>query len=365
MSARVIPPLAAISPGVADQDALFTVTDTQFTASTLPEAPPSAYNGGTTYALGNTVSVSAAGNAFDVYESLQNSNTGHTPASSGSWWKLLGRTYGVYAGGTAYVTGDRAIDATAHLEYQALANSTGAGLDDETKWQLQGATNRWRAVDILRNTKATGPSGTSFTIAPGQRIDAIGLAGLVADRFEISLKVGGIEQWSYEEALSTRNTQSWSDYFFGAFGFLLVTAVFDIPKYSGAEITITFFRLTGDIEVGGIWINEAVYLGELETEPGVDRRSFSTIDRQVGGELILIRRVTKPTNRWVAYCPKDRLSKIKPLPDQLDAVPAMWVGLDNSSDAYFDLVTLVAIYNRFTITPGHPDVRIELDLEEA
>jgi hypothetical protein len=373
MSARVIPPLTAISPGVAvsdDEDAspldaLFTITEAQYTATSLPETPPAAYNAGTTYALGNKVSVAGANNSFVVYESLQNSNTGNTPASSPLWWKVLGTTYGVYAGGTAYVTDDRAIDATNHLEYKALANSTGAGLADTTKWQLQGPTNAWRAVDVLRNTKGTGPSGTYFTITPGKRIDAIGLAGLVADSFTLTLKVAGVTKWTYTEALSTRNTLTWSDYFFGAFLYLDVSAVFDIPKYSSADITLTFNRASGDVSIGAIWINEAVYLGETETEPNVDRRNFSTIDRRSDGSLVLIRRQTKPKNSYVVFCPKDQLSKVKPIPDELNAVPAMWVFLEDVADEYFDLVTQVGIYTRFTITPGHPDARLDIELEEA
>lgn len=365
MSARVIAPLAAVSPGVTPLDALFTVTAAQFTSTTLPETAPAAYNAGTAYAIGDKVSVSGAANSFVVYESLQNANTGYTPASEPTWWKVLGTTYGVYNGATAYVAGDRVIDATNHLEYLSLVGSTGVALTDETKWQIQGPTNAWRAFDVLRNTKATGPSGTTFVITPGKRIDAIGLAGMVADSFTITVKVSGVTKWTYTESLSTRNTLTWSDYFFGAFTFRSVSAVFDIPKYAGADITITFERSSGDIEIGGIWINEAVYLGELETEPGVDRRNFSTIDRTTAGTIVLIRRATKPTNNWVVNLDKALLPKVTPLPEQLNAVPAFWVGLSAITDEYFELVTLVAVYTRFTITPGHPNPRIDLNLEET
>lgn len=364
MTARVIPPLAAISPGVTEGDALFTVTDAQFTGTTLPEVPPAAWSSGTTYGLAATSSVAVGGNAFDVYESLQVGNANHAPASSPTWWKLRGRTYGAFVLGS-YAKGDIVVDPSTHLEYESQVAANTAPLTDTAAWVLLGPDNVWRALDVLRNTKASGPSGTSFTITPGKRIDAIGLAGMVADRVEISLSVAGVEKWSHSESLSTRNTQSWSDYFFGAFSFRATTAIFDIPKYSGAEVTITFHRSSGEIEVGGIWINEAVYLGELEVDPNVDRRNFSTIDRKPTGELILIRRRTIPTNTWTVFCPKDRLSKVKPLPEELNAVPAMWVGLDATDDAYFDLVTMVAVYTRFTITPGHPDARIDLDLEET
>lgn len=364
MTARVIPPLAAISPGVSEDDALFTITGVQLTAATLPEAPAALWSSATTYTLGGKASLAVGGNAFDVYESLQAGNTNHSPDVSPTWWKLLGRTHGLFAAGS-YGLKDVVIDAATHLEYESQVAANTAPVTDTGKWVLLGPSNLWRAFDVLRNTKAAGPSGTSFTITPGKRIDAIGLAGLVADRVEISLSVGGEEMWSHSEGLSTRNTQSWSDYFFGAFSFRSVTAVFDIPKYSGAVITITLLRATGNVEIGAIFMNEAVYLGELEVDPNVDRRNFSTIDRKPTGELVLIRRRTIPANSWTVFCPKNRLSKVKSLPEELNAVPAMWVGLDATDDEYFDLVTMVAVYTRFTITPGHPDARIDLDLEET
>jgi hypothetical protein len=355
-----------VSPGVSDIDALFTVTGAQFTSSTLPEAPPPAWSSGTTYALGATASIAAGvANALDVYESIQApGNTNRAPASSPAWWKLLGRTYPVYAAGT-YAAGDRVIDPVAHLEYQSLVSGNAATLADATKWQLLGPTNKWRAVDVLRNTKASGPSGTTFVFTPGQRIDAVGLAGLLADSFTLTLKVAGVTKWTHTERLTTRNTLTWSDYFFGAFGYRGETGVFDIPRYSGCQLTLTFTRANGDIEVGGIWINEAVYLGELEAEPNVGRRNFSTVDRKAGGELTLIRRQNKKTNTWTLFCPKDRLSKVSPLPDDLDAVPAMWFGLEDVTDEYFGLVAIVAIHTRFDITPGQADARIDLGLEET
>ena len=355
MPARVIPPLTGASP---------TITAAMLTATNVPEAPPAAYNGGTTYGLDAEVSVAWANNSFDVYRSLQAGNTGHTPATSPTWWRFMGSTYGVYAAGT-YALNDRVIDTTAHLEYLSLVGSNTAALSDETKWALQGPTNRWRAFDVLRGTGTVGPSGVSFTVTPGERVDAVALAGLVADSFSISLTVDGVEKWAYTEDLSSRETLTWSDYFFGAFSYRSVSAVFDIPKYSGAELTITFERASGDVTVGAIWVGNAVSLGELETEPTLDRRNFSTIDRAFDGSAILIQRRTVPKHSWITRPKKSQLKKITPLVDLLNAVPAVWVGLDDTADEYFEPLVLVAIYTRFTITPGHPDPRIDLDLEET
>lgn len=363
--ARVIPPLVAISPGVAGEDALFVVSEAMLTSTTVPEEAPAAYSSGTTYADGAQVSVAAAGNALDVYESLEPGNIGHTPASSPLWWRFVGQTYGVYSAGTPYAEGDRVIDVTTHLQYVALAASTGVALSDASKWKVEGATNRWRALDVLRNTGATAPSPMTYVITPGKRISAVGLSGLLADRFTITVRVGGVVKWTRTEKLSTRITLSWSDYFFGPFTYRSVAGVFDIPKYAEAEIELTFERDNGDVTVGGIWINDAVYLGELETEPGIDRRSFVTFERDLDGNAILIRRPPKPANTWLLFLPKSRLPRVGPLPAELDGVPCFWSGLEDATDEYFEPTTIIGVFTRFTITPGHPDVRIDLELEDA
>ena len=86
----------------------FTVT--AIDSSNVYETVPTAYAGGTTYALGAIASVSGAAKSHTVYESLQAGNIGHTPASSPTYWQAKGTVYDPYNAGTAYVTGDYATD---------------------------------------------------------------------------------------------------------------------------------------------------------------------------------------------------------------------------------------------------------------
>ena len=62
-------------------------TDAVVTSTNVPEATLTAYAGGTTYGLGDRVGEFAEvdGAPQAIYESLQASNTGNTPASSPLW----------------------------------------------------------------------------------------------------------------------------------------------------------------------------------------------------------------------------------------------------------------------------------------
>lgn len=343
-----------------------TITEAMLTATSVPETPPAAYNAGTTYALDAEVSVAGSANSFEVYRSLQASNTGHTPASSPSWWRHLGTTYGVYNAGTAYVTGDRVIDAVNHLEYLALANSTGVALTDATKWQVQGPTNRWKALDLNSSTGTTAPSPLSYTITPGKRVDAVGLAGIVADSYTISVDDGSGEIWTYTENLGTRVVLSWLDWLTKPFTFRSESGVFDLPLISTAVVTITFTRASGDVTVGALFVNRHTFIGDMETAPSDDPENFSTFTRDLEGSAsTFVEKRVIPILTATCLAEAAKVPEIRDLRNALRATPAFYAGLQDPTNPYFGSVQRVGVWRRFKITPDHAGARVEIDVEEA
>ena len=364
-SAGVMRVIESLNPIGATEEVFFSVTDAMLTATNVPETKPAEYNGATTYADGDLVSVSASGNAFDVYESLQVGNTGNTPASSPTFWKLLARTHGVYAAGT-YALGDRAIDATTHLQYVSLADSNTAALSDTTKWRLEGPTNRWRLFDLKRNQVTTVASPLIVEITPGKRVDAVGLTGLVADEITIEVIVAGHVVDTFTASLSTRNTTTWSQYFFGEFTYKDRYSRFDLPPYSSATIRITLTRDSGDVSCGRVVLNKHVPLGEVEAEPEDDALNFSSVTREFDGTSTLIPRRSVPKVSCRVWCDKENVKAARALRNRLPATPAFWSGLDDTSGGYYDSMTILGFYTRFKIGLDHPDhAPIDLEIEEA
>lgn len=99
------------------------VNDSTLVSSSVREAPPLAWDAGTTYALAEERAV-FTGTAATVYRSLQASNTGNTPASSPLWWEDIGDTYAVYSGSTLYLEGDVVIQISDHHEYESLVGAS-------------------------------------------------------------------------------------------------------------------------------------------------------------------------------------------------------------------------------------------------
>lgn len=99
------------------------IDNSNLVSSNVPETPPAAYNAGTTYALGDRVSV-VTGEVYAVYESLVGSNTGNAPASSPTQWLYLADTYAVYSGSTVYVTGEFVISTATNRAYKSLIGAS-------------------------------------------------------------------------------------------------------------------------------------------------------------------------------------------------------------------------------------------------
>lgn len=353
--------MRAIPPMTGDSMA---ITPVMLTSSSVVEAAPAAYAGGTTYALGDMVSV-AAGNPISVYQSLQAANTGHTPASSPTWWVLIGTTYAAYNIGTTYAAGDIVLDATNHLEYTSLIDgNVGNPVTDATKWFLD-SSNRYRMWDLEANTVSTCPSPMVVVVTPGQRVNALAFFGLDAASIEVSVKVGGVEKYNYTASLSERTTTTWTDYFFGAFSFKSRLALFDLPPFTGATITVTLTKVGGQVSCGSCVPGMAVYLGEAELDPVSDAQNFSSVDRDIDGTASLIRRRSVPTTSQVVWCEKANVNKARRLRDDTNALPTVWSTLDDNTDGYHQSFLILGVATRFSIDAAEIDVaKITIEAED-
>lgn len=102
------------------------ITDAMLTATDVPEADYAAWDGGTTYALGDRCI-----KGHKIWESAQAGNTGHDPETSGAAW-----------------------------------------------WLKVSATNRWRLFDLEQVTSTTKSTGMYYELQPGSPINSVHMLGL-------------------------------------------------------------------------------------------------------------------------------------------------------------------------------------------
>lgn len=350
---NVIPPLA--------------INSTRLTSSTVPETAPAAYAGGTTYALDATASVAGAAGLITVYKSLAGSNTGHTPASSPTWWAAIGDTYQLYAGGTTYALGDVVLDATNHLVYESLAGSNlGNALTDVTKWLPLGASNRYAMFDLIRDTATSVPSPLTVVLAPGQRINSLALMGLVATGAVITGVSGATTVCSRTIDLNTREVLDWYDYYFALFSNQPSVVLFDLPPYSDLVLTITLTNTGGNVECAACVIGSFEYIGDVQAEAESDVLNFSAVTRDFAGNTsVMVQRRNVPRTVQNIVVDKARVNRVRALRSALAGMPAVWSGVLNDTDGYFESMLIVGFYKRFTLNLKNQSFAVaSLELEE-
>lgn len=343
------------------------ITDARLTSTTVVETAPAAYNAGTTYALAATASVAGAAGLLTVYRSLQASNTGNAPASSPLWWVAIGDTYQVYDAGATYALGDMVIDPVAHLVYESLvAGNIGQALTNAAKWLELGPTNPWAMFDTLRNTATSVPGSLTVVLTPGRRVDALALLAVVADSVTVTMMNGLEEVYSYTASLIYRDVSGWYDYFFRPFSRQPSIALFNLPPYTEGVITVTLTAATGSVQCGACVIGSAEFIGRVEAEAESDVLNFSTVSRDfAGGTSAVVQRRNVPKTIQRILVDKSRVNRIRAVRDQLAATPAVYAGISNGVDGYFEALLILGFYKRFSISLRHPQHAIaSLELEE-
>lgn len=346
------------------------ITPAKLTSSTATEIhAPTAYGAGTTYAYGAIASVAAD---FAIYESLAASNLANTPKSSPLWWRKLGPTETAYNAGTTYALGDT-VSANQRCYESLAASNTGNPLPvlpetETTKWIDVGPTNKWAMFDLDRNTQTVTASPMTVVFAPGQRINTLGLTGLVANSLTVtatSVLGGGTVYDSGAVDLNTRAVADGYDYAFEPFSTQPSWVAFDLPPYSDIIITIVISSTSGNVKCGSLVAGTFIYLGDAQHGAVNDGLNFSTVTRDLYGKATLVKRRTAPKTRQALKLPVPRINKALAARVLLNATPALYAGIDKSYSGHFEMFLIMGIYTAFEIDATDArDVTINLVLEE-
>lgn len=354
MTAYVIPPVTY--EAIATSDYRFGITDDMLLYSSVPEAPPAAYNAGTPYALGAEVSSGTVGEVISVWRSLQDGNTGN-PLVEGAWWKLAGTTYAEWSPTQAYAQGHLVLRTTNHQVYRRVTAGTTAQEPEKdatgVNWVLVGTTNRWAMFDMLSGaaTKAIGP--VVIKLKPG-RISSVGLLGVSDGIATFLMEAGGEDVWTPEPySLDRTVIASWEDYFFAPFDPIANIVMLDVPTYAAGELTITIQAGVG-FSLQWLVVGTATPLGETEWDPRIQDESGAVVERDKFNELQRIQRngdLTLINQKMVidkALIPAARAAlRIA------RSCPSIFTGLENQQDEYAALLTMLAINTSSDISPAN------------
>lgn len=325
-----------------------TITDALLTSSSVPEAAPAAYAGGTTYALGDQVSTGTVGGVITVYESLQAANTGHTPSSSPTWWKSVAETYSTYAAGTTYAAGDLVLVVATHKVYLSLtAGNVGNYPPTDVlavtpKWSDQGATNRWRAFDQKVGVQVTQTGDMVYTFLPGiiTALSAINVGGVSATLVMTDPTDGEVYNQTVD-LIDTGNVFDAWTYFFAPFYTVDAFSFTDLPPY-GAATSVLTIESDDTATCGEIVVGLITTLGETMASPELRIKSYSRITVDDFGNRTIVSRAYSKQRSFRVLVENYAVGAVEKTLAALRDTPVVWI---NGEDT--NLAAALLVYGFF------------------
>jgi len=236
-----------------------------------------------------------------------------------------------------------------------------------TDWWIEsGVSNRYACVDLARNTQTVAASPLTVVMSAGERINSIAVMGMEADSLRIQMHNGATQVYDKSFDLRLRVVRDGYEYAFKPFDLQPSVVQFDLPPFSASTVTLTLERSTGTVKLGSVLLGNYVYLGATEYNAVNDALNFSTIDRDIYGTATLVPRRTLPKTTQTCRIDKAYVNDLLDARTRLNAVPAVWSGLDDSgSSGYFEALLILGIYKQFSINMSEfSSAKLTLELEE-
>lgn len=202
------------------------------------------------------------------------------PAVDGALWNS----------GTSYTIGQRAyVLGTTNKLYQALtANTNKPPATSPTDWIEVSYTNTYRMFDTVNSSqsKATGPTAKTVVFDAG-RINAIYIGNISGvSTVNVLVKNGATTVYSKTVNMAANNVFNWYDYWFAPIILQDALALFDLPPYSAARVTLTFTG-GGEMAVGTVQVGMFKDLGQVQWQPNVRHLDYSTYKTDTFGNVTI------------------------------------------------------------------------------
>ena len=289
------------------------VTDTILDSTDVPENDYAEWNVGTTYDVGDRVILVST---HRIYESLQGSNTGNSPATLGSAF-----------------------------------------------WIDAGPTNRWSVFDTSVSTQTVQADTITYQLIPGEAVNSIGILNITSGT-EINITMvspasGGVVYERTFDLSALPLTPDWWAWFYGQKSAPTQSIALDLPSYTDCEITIEILG-GSDLAVGVLLIGSQQNFGlGIKYGARVGIQDYSRKETNIFGETILVQRAFAKRANFNLFINKAEVDSFQNTLSTIRAVPVLWIGSDD-----YEATTLFGFYKNFDILisyPDHSDCELEIE----
>lgn len=228
------------------------------------------------------------------------------------------------------------------------------------KWREVGFINRYKMFDYTRNDSSTGSNTLNVQVSLPQRIDSVALVGMSnIDTIVVELVYSGGTYVIYNGS-NNYVEDSVTKYY-------ETRTFFNIPPFLNGtlHVTLTAPGGTGTISVKYLVVGQEEDVGLLQNGLTVDAINFSKVDRDTYGNSTLIRRRNVPKIRGSLALEPKVVDRVSVLRDSLNAKPALWIGIDSTTNSYYNSLVILGIYKVFSFNIDNPvQVLADIEIEE-
>lgn len=228
------------------------------------------------------------------------------------------------------------------------------------KWREVEFINRYKLLDYTRNNSSVATNTLNVQVSLPQRIDSVALVGMSnVNTILVDLVHGGGTYVIYNGSNSYVEDSVTKYYETRTF--------FDIPPYLNGTLRVT---LTAPGGVGTVSIRYLVAglkedIGKIQNGLTVDATNYSKVDRDIYGNSTLIRRRNIPKINGTLAIDAPHVDRVSVLRNSLNATPALWIGLDDTTSDYYNSLVIMGIYKVFSFNIDNPiQVIADIEIEE-
>ena len=204
--------------------------------------------------------------------------------------------YPAWSAGVSYVKGDMVYVNSTLKEYEAQTPGSNHNpvTDNGTYWLETGSVNRWRAFNSSVNQKTANANTIVYTIGVSKLTQGVSFFNLEAASVRVRvLDNANPRQAVYSKTLGLVSSEAiidYTSYFNEPISFKSEALFIGLPAFVGYQLEITIDAGAGTARVGQISIGRVHNLGVTGDGTGLGLLDFSTKERDIYGNLIIVER---------------------------------------------------------------------------
>lgn len=260
-----------------------------------------------------------------------------------------------WSGALSYSVGDRVrVDSEKKTYENVVAGieNISPHLGTSSHWVEVEYMNTYAMFDTLRRTKSYANNSIEINISYSNSIDSVILLGLV-NVSSIYVKMMDSNSAIVYEVTGTPSNGTY--------------IVNNLPGTTNYSLQVLINGPGKTVYVGSMVIGKSEYIGDIQRNVSVNTRNYSLIDRDIFGNVSLNPRGSSPVTNKNLVIESSLVNQVERTRSKLNAVPAVWIGLDNNEiPEYYTSLVILGFYRKFTIRLDSPiHATISLELEEV